>query len=818
MDVLLAHQRAGEDDSKYIRSSFHGLDPQLRSVLDTTLLHASQRDSSARSILAVVVCPTPARLQDALESLNRCAGNHQESGGDRFPIRFAACTSHAPHEVHERLRLDPPQLLLTDAATLDRWLMGWAGPELRDSLLCGLRVLACLGDAHDRTGLQAAELALLVRRYRMQCRHALSCIGNPEPPAMLHPEPLRAHLHALTVSEVGWPAWPWRVDGRPSLSAFVEESQPGLPLRPELRAALRLAPQMRDRIHAAFEHSLRDLPLQVRTQQFDHDHVEHALDALPQQLDQALDRWRALYRAAYATHEHATYKLQNELLSSRGKACLDQQRRQDEAARQLRWLRNACSDAGPEFDPAHFLAAEGFLPSHGVRRQPLRVFLSSACGPGQFISRPRATALHELGPLALLHHEGRCYRLTRFVLPDAGPALTAAKLCRSCGCLLEAGQRQRETCPVCGVSLSDAGVSEVLHDLLEVADAHAEEVDAPSPADEAGACGFDIDTCFSIGDGHTGAVRQAWLKAGGRTLLDLGFIPGARLVQLNRGWRGSEAEGFPLDLLSGTWCPCALENASTPPRQLRRVRLRASYPADVLLLLPAVFLGLEREGVLALQDLLLRAIGYCHQLGPGELGAANVGQGSRPGILLHETEAGGAGVLSRLLEPDTFSTVIKRARSLRRSVGAVATAPDRNGSSDRIDDALDRLCRGSLEQPAAVAQQDYAARYARLLKQLDPAAPAARRFIEHLYARGLRLPDVARQRVDGLYVRPDFHYAPRAWIFCDDLPDGELAVREADEVQREALLARGDEVWVWHAGDDLAERVAQRPDLFGPVR
>jgi nucleoside-diphosphate-sugar epimerase len=32
------------------------------------------------------------------------------------------------------------------------------------------------------------------------------------------------------------------------------------------------------------------------------------------------------------------------------------------------------------------------------------------------------------------------------------------------------------------------------------------------------------------------------------------------------------------------------------------------------------------------------------------------------------------------------------------------------------------------------------------------------------------------------------------------------------------LLARGDEVWVYHYKDDLAARVAARPDIFKKVR
>jgi hypothetical protein len=130
---------------------------------------------------------------------------------------------------------------------------------------------------------------------------------------------------------------------------------------------------------------------------------------------------------------------------------------------------------------------------------------------------------------------------------------------------------------------------------------------------------------------------------------------------------------------------------------------------------------------------------------------------------------------------------------------------------------LERLHRGVLEQPGRGAEECYEARYARLRQQLDPAAAASRRFLDYLYTQGLRLPDAVRRRVPGLYLQPDFHFAPRTWVFCDGGADEALAAEEHAAL-REALLARGDEVWAWHAAEELAAKVAQRPDLFGPAR
>ena len=76
----------------------------------------------------------------------------------------------------------------------------------------------------------------------------------------------------------------------------------------------------------------------------------------------------------------------------------------------------------------------------------------------------------------------------------------------------------------------------------------------------------------------------------------------------------------------------------------------------------------------------------------------------------------------------------------------------------------------------------------------------------------------AQKRVDGIYCQPDFYYEPRFWVFCDGSPHDEEATQQRDAEQRQLIIARGDEVWAWHYREDLATRIAQRPDVFRKVR
>jgi hypothetical protein len=67
-------------------------------------------------------------------------------------------------------------------------------------------------------------------------------------------------------------------------------------------------------------------------------------------------------------------------------------------------------------------------------------------------------------------------------------------------------------------------------------------------------------------------------------------------------------------------------------------------------------------------------------------------------------------------------------------------------------------------------------------------------------------------------VQPDFYYEKRFWVFCDGTPHDEPAVKADDETKRQAIMASGDDVWVYYYKDNLAEIVAARPDIFRKVR
>ena len=135
-----------------------------------------------------------------------------------------------------------------------------------------------------------------------------------------------------------------------------------------------------------------------------------------------------------------------------------------------------------------------------------------------------------------------------------------------------------------------------------------------------------------------------------------------------------------------------------------------------------------------------------------------------------------------------------------------------------IRDALDKLALCEVEIQTNTRFRDYDEQYQAMLRNSDPNSSTECMFIKFLYDNGLRVPDAAQKRVEGLYCQPDFYYEPRFWVFCDGSPHDAEAVKDRDEEQRQLIIARGDEVWAWHYREHLATRVAGRPDIFRKVR
>lgn len=653
-------------------------------------------------------------------------------------------------------------------------------------------------------------------------------------------ELLLSHLNALVASEIGLPGLDEANGGKSSIMRLVADDNNKMPLADGVKAGLSLSTALFDRLKANFRRVVSDFEANLEKNAstwYSEQWIEQNLSKIVDNLDTSLDRWRRLYRSARTILTRATQKIESGTLSLGSDEYRKYKRHQDQATRQLDLLRNDLSGRSSElseFYPYRYLASEGFLPGYNFTRLPLRVFLPTADSAGEFVSRPRSIALREFGPQNIIYHNGRKYRVCQLVLQDAESSLTEAKISTKAGYFLPADQKDLEICPFSGLSLSDNANKQHLHDLLEMAESRAEEIDRISCEEEERVSkGFDVRTYFSVDGGQVERVRKAVVRSSENPLLNVRYVPAARLVHINFKWRAQEAEGFPLGMVSGDWRSSPPEPDSPITEPFRRVKLMTSNLADALYIEPIQPLGLKPEGVITLQHALKRAIETVFQVETNEIGVVSVGDAEAPNILLYEAAEGSLGILSQFVENiHAFHRVVEQAIAICRYDDPEYKGPASYDDLlsyynqrdhkviDRhlIRDALEKLKLCTIEIQANQSFSSYDDHYQTLLRGIDPTSSTERKFLDYLHENGLRLPDAAQKRVDGLYVQPDFYYEPRIWVFCDGTPHDDPVVQEDDYEKRQAIMAMGDEVLVYHYRDSLAEIVARRSDVFRKVR
>jgi superfamily II DNA or RNA helicase len=653
-------------------------------------------------------------------------------------------------------------------------------------------------------------------------------------------ELLLTHLNALAISEIGLPGLEPQTGSQPSLMRLIVDDNSAMPLSPGVRDGLKIPPARHAQIKATFQRVIDDFHtnLEAKAAWYTDEWVEQNLDRIADNLDKSMNRWRNIYRSARTLLSRATQPIESGLLTVGSDEYKKHKRHQDQANRQLNLLRNDVGSSGgterSEFYPYRYLASEGFLPGYNFTRLPLRVFVPAGDSTGEFISRPRTIALREFGPRNLIYYNGSKYRVSQLIVQDAESSLSEAKISTKAGYFLTGEQKDLEICPFSGVSLDDNANREYLHDLLEMSESRAEEVDRIScEEEERVSSGYEVSTYFAVDGGDFGSISKASAQSSEARLLNLRYMAAARLYHVNSQWRSQRTEGFPLGLTSGDWRSSMPGSNDNIRETFRLVKLFTSNVADALYIEPIAALGLKSEGVVTLEHALKRAIETVFQVEPNEIGVVTLGDPESPNILIYEAAEGSLGILSQFVDDtQVFLKIVEAAKQICRFDDPDYYAPASYNDLlsyynqrdhkiiDRhlIKDALDKLSLCSIEIQTNTGYRDYEEQYQSMLRHLDPNSSTERAFIAFLYENGLRMPDEAQRRVEGIYCQPDFYYRPRFWVFCDGSPHDDKATQRHDAEQRQLIIARGDEVWSWHYRDDLATRIAQRPDIFRKVR
>ena len=631
---------------------------------------------------------------------------------------------------------------------------------------------------------------------------------------------LRAHVHAEWLSQVSVPL-------RHSVEEVIAtEKHETLPIQETVQKKLQLSEAARgellDRLRRIFTGGE---PSFEQAAWFDDRWLQETVANAPSRFDRAFDRWREMYKAAYAQFQDAQQRLLH-----------PDRRQQDQAMQQLQeaqrqinlLLQRDVTREESDFYPYRYLASEGFLPGYNFPDLPVRAWVPRG-ERGEFIVRPRFLAIRELGPQNIVYHEGAKWEVFRFQAPPGGLAQRrkSIKICTHCQAF---AAMEDDLCSVCKNDLDGSGSSVVsLLEMPNVSLRRRERITCNE--EERIRQGYRLQTSYRFAEDEgsrllTGRVAD---------ILLLQYAPSATLLVINHGWIIRQSDRFLVDLESGKLVSEAELQGLFEPHQIERVRLYVQDVQNMLrlrILEPTLRCSPEFET--SFMYALERAIEQTFQLEESELVAEAVGEQEERAIVFYEAAEGGAGALCRLVEdPDAWREVTREALRLLHFDPDTGEdqAEDRHLACYECLLSFSNQLQKHLLDRYSVSEFFYKLKdmsveiqhgkrtceehYQWLRKLTDSRSELERTFLDVLYNNNCRLPDAAQREIAEPHCIPDFFYEPNVCVFCDGSVHDEPSQRSQDQELRKQLRAKGFRVVVIRYDQDVLEQIKQYPDVFG---
>jgi ATP-dependent helicase YprA (DUF1998 family) len=661
-------------------------------------------------------------------------------------------------------------------------------------------------------------------------RRAEMVAGQVRPPRLdlANEALLRAHVHAVWLAQLRLPLGT-------SIETVLDTDRDDLPLRKQIRAQLQLSEAARQEIEQRVRELVAaDQGLLAGSGWFSDRWIKDTIAQAPERFDRAFDRWRELYRAATRQLESAQTDL---LLACTEKDQEQAMRRQQEAVRQRNLLLQIDTQREEsDFYPYRYLASEGFLPGYNFPALPIRAWVPRGA-EGEFIARPRSLAIREFAPQNFLYHEGCQWESVAFQAPPGGleKRKRKSKLCRTCHAFADPDQ---DLCPVCGSRFD--GLNCLLATLLEMPNVRMRRrARITADEEERRRRGYELQTFFQFAQESSGyRLHQADVVKDGTPLLQLIFAPAATLLRVNHGWRGVKVPGFLVDFESGEVLTATNEGHTRVSHNgLERVSLAVQTTQNLLLIrLVQPEWREDRTMEATLRYALKRGIEETFDLEETELAAERIGEADHQAILLYETAEGGAGVLRRLVEEaDALTQVMFKALEICHF--ALTNGNLQNTKPEcfaacyecllhytnqnealylnrhKVRDLLRDLAASRTQPCTGGRSREEHLAWLRAIT--DSRSDLERRFIEVLDHGGYRLPDDAQKRIVTPPCVVDFFYDPNVCVFCDGSVHDEPAQVARDREIREELVQRGYRVIVVRYDQDICQKLANYPDVFG---
>lgn len=669
---------------------------------------------------------------------------------------------------------------------------------------------------------------------------------------------IESHLNAVWLAQVEHSL-------EASIAPLLDLEQPNKPLREGLRVAFNKPATMQ----AARQQAQRVIQ-EVRSELtessapwFDEEYVEHAITNAPKAFDLALERWRKLYDATQRQMELANTVIQNHQVSHQERE--NARRRYSSASFQFSVLLKDRGSYNSDFYTYRYLASQGFLPGYNFPRLPLMAWIPAQGGPngrdeeGNMLSRPRFLALSEFGPLSLIYHEGRTFRVIRAKLnvsthehisAQSKLATVTACVCSTCGYGhlgdLQNPEPSANVCEHCRTPLSSDDRIQELYRIETVETVPVERISVND--EERQRQGFELQTTYRFLPNARGVPQKmdTCVMWADKHLATLTYSPAACIWRINRGWtrrRDKQQLGFYINPLTGVWSKKENPLEDNHPGQdedalLHHVENQRIVPfvedyRNLLILTPKAHLS--EDAMATLQAALKRGIEQTFQIEESELVAEPLPNANdRKALLFYEAVEGGAGVLARLAtDVALLAEVASQALRLMHFSPRGETwdldsllSQEQSSMSPTLCEAGCYQCllsyynqtehskinRRNLDMLAMLVALTHAQIQPTTVlhspENVDSEHPVLSLWLQELEHRSLRSPDalqVSIATVDGPYMVDALYKVTRTWVLFR-VPPPEVCAYAEDRGYRMIVFPEDSTTW-----PDL---LAQHADVF----
>ncbi len=166
--------RLGSKGKGFVVTSGTGSGKSL-TFLGTIFNDVLQNQSSG--IVGLIVYPMNALINSQTNEIKKYADKYYAKTGKAFPIRACQFTGQEDEKTRDEIRQNPPHLLLTNYMMLELLLTRGGDDSLKNAIFNNLKYIA-FDELHTFRGRQGADVGVLIRRIKAECKKEIQCMGT----------------------------------------------------------------------------------------------------------------------------------------------------------------------------------------------------------------------------------------------------------------------------------------------------------------------------------------------------------------------------------------------------------------------------------------------------------------------------------------------------------------------------------------------------------------------------------------------------------------------------------------------------------------